>query len=57
MTDRKMIDFDRPKLDRLKKDYDKAKASGAEQFTFDGEVYLVSYAKYVIEYLESQFKR
>lgn len=32
------------------KAYEKAKADGAETFTFQGEKVLVAYAKHVIEY-------
>lgn len=49
------INFDRPKLAKLKREYAKAKEAGREQFTFDGSEFLVSYAKYLIEYLETQF--
>jgi hypothetical protein len=56
-SERIMVDWTRPKLDRLKKAYAEAVASGAGQFTMkDGEKELplvVDYAKYLIEYLES----
>jgi hypothetical protein len=57
MSEQKMIDFDLAKARRLKKAYDKAVASGAEVFDFeDHGPILVLYCKYVIEYLETQFK-
>ncbi len=51
-----MVDWTRPKLERLKKAYAEAVSNGASQFTVkDGEKELplvVDYAKYLIEYLE-----
>ena len=41
-------------LRRFKHAHIMAIASGKEQFKFDNNEYLVSYAKYLIEYLESQ---
>lgn len=38
----------------LKKAYDIAIASKKEEFTFQGEVFHVSYAKYLLEFLETQ---
>lgn len=48
--------FDKEDFARLKKEYAKALAEGKEQFVFDKHVLLVSYAKYLIEYLQSKFK-
>lgn len=53
----KMINFDRNKLKDLKRHYNKAVKANKESFIFNGDEYLTSYAKYVIEYLESKFKR
>lgn len=53
----KMINFDRNKLKDLKRHYKKALEAKKETFIFNGDEYLTSYAKYVIEYLESQFKK
>lgn len=52
----KMINFDRQKLKELKTLYNKAVKGGKESFMYKGDEYLTSYAKYVIEYLDSQFK-
>jgi hypothetical protein len=52
----KTINFNRPKLQRLKDAYDRAKATGRDQFNFEGNRILTAYAKYLIEYLEIQFK-
>ncbi len=43
-------------LKQLKKQYDKAIEDKQEVFTFQGHELLVSYAKYLIEYAETQFK-
>lgn len=51
----KMINFDRQKLRELKTRYNKAVKANKESFIYKGDEYLTSYAKYVIEYLESQF--
>lgn len=40
-------------LKRFKKAFKQAQVNQKEQFTFDGNEYLVSYAKYLIEYLDS----
>lgn len=47
------VTFARPKLERLKTAIKAAQAAGVDQFTFEGRDYLVSYAKYMVEYLES----
>lgn len=46
--------FDRPRLERLKKALEEAKACGAGQFVFEGRLLLVSYARYLVEYLEGR---
>ena len=51
----KMINFDRQKLKELKTLYNKAVKESKESFTYNGDEYLTSYAKYMIEYLDSQF--
>lgn len=40
-------------LKRFRKAVKTAEVNGREQFTFDGNEYLVGYAKYLIEYLDS----
>ena len=52
----KKLLFTREMLAEFKRDYEAAKHHNHDQFEFHGEVVLVSYAKYVIEYLETQFK-
>lgn len=49
------INFTPGKLTKLRKEYLEAVQKGDEQFTFEGNVLLVCYAKYLIEYLEMQF--
>jgi hypothetical protein len=51
------VEFDRPKLERLKKAIKAAEIAGADTFTFEGHDYLVSYARYLVEYLESRLLR
>ena len=41
---------------KFKKDYEIALKENHESFFFEGNEFLVSYAKYLIEYLEPQFK-
>lgn len=48
------VSFDKQKLWRLKIAYKNAVHSKEEVFTFDNQEYLVAYAKYLIEYLESK---
>jgi len=38
----------------LRKAYDIAVASKKKEFTFQGEVFATSYAKYLLEFLETQ---
>jgi hypothetical protein len=49
------IQFDRKKYTALKRAFAEAKAKGQDQFMFDGHTLLTSYAKYLIEYLGTQF--
>lgn len=48
--------WDRPKLERLKEARSKAIEAGHSTFDFEGQQVLVSYAKYLIEYLEMQLQ-
>jgi hypothetical protein len=52
----KMITWNGPKLQRMKDAYDRAKATGRDQFNFEGNRYVTGYAKYLIEYLEDKLK-
>jgi len=46
--------FDRAKLARFKLAYNQVSSNKGKCFTFDGERYIVGYAKYLIEYLEGR---
>lgn len=54
---RTLIDFDVPKLNRFKKDYKKAVERGRDRFLFEENIFLTAYAKYLIEYLDNEFKQ
>ena len=48
-----MITFDRPRLERLKVAYREAIKAHKDSFWFDEREYLIAYAQYLIEYLET----
>ncbi len=48
------IHFDKAKRNRLRAAYEAAKGLGKDQFTFEGHEYLVSYARYLLEYLDTK---
>jgi len=48
--------FDKEKYQELKTCYDLAKRQGKKQFVFYGEVLLLDYAKYLLEYLKPLVK-
>lgn len=50
------ITFTRKKLKALTRRYNEAVEKKEEQFVFEGSELLTAYAKYLIQYLESQFK-
>ncbi len=52
----KKIEFDQDKFTKFKEDYNNAVKEGAESFFFDGNQFLVSYAKYLIEYLSPDYE-
>lgn len=57
MVDRtKVVQFTPESLKALKRAYNKAVKDGQDRFTFNGQPLLVSYAKYLIEFLEAAFK-
>lgn len=56
MNERKMVSFDIPKLEALEAAYKLAVSKERNEFVFDGDAYLVDYAKYLIEYLKGQLK-
>ena len=51
----KMVSFTPESLVRFKNRYQQTVTLKNEQFDFEGDVYVVGYAKYLIEYLEGKF--
>lgn len=51
------IKFDRPMLERLRLKHAQAKRAKETVFVFEEREYLVSYAGYLIEYLDSQLPK
>ena len=51
------IEFTKEKLQLFKHDYKKAKEKELSEFTFEGHGFLLDYAKYAIEYLDSQMSK
>jgi hypothetical protein len=49
------IIFTPEKRDRLRKAYENAKHADLDRFNFEGQDYVVSYAKYLLEYLDGKF--
>lgn len=45
------MEFNADRVRELKEAYDKAVADGSETFMFDGDELVVTYAKYLIEFL------
>lgn len=56
MTTQKVINWNRPMLKRFKKAFETAeqiqKSGGSDTFIFNGNEFVVGYAKYLIQYLE-----
>lgn len=52
----KKIEFDQDKFTKFKEDYNKAVEEGVNSFFFDGHEFLVSYAKYLLEYLSNNYE-
>lgn len=50
------IIFDVTTFKKFQKVYNQAVKDNQEQFEFEDKTFLVSYAKYVIEYLNSRFR-
>jgi hypothetical protein len=50
------VTFTPEKAAKLRRAYDRALRKGEDQFVFEGNVLLVSYAYYLLEYLEERFK-
>lgn len=56
MDEYKMVQFNKADFESFKKMYESSKEKGNESFSFGGNEYLTSYAKYLIEYLETKLK-
>lgn len=54
---RKVVEWTPEMLKRFQVSYTKAVEEKAKTFIFDGNEYVVDYAKYLIEYLTSEFKK
>jgi dTDP-4-amino-4,6-dideoxygalactose transaminase len=52
----KTVFFTRAKLNELQAKYDKARMENHEEFQFEGQTVLVCYAKYLIEFLNTQLQ-
>lgn len=50
------ISFNQESFKNFKKEYNSAVKNNQEMFVFDGNDFLTSYAKYVIEYLKTKFE-
>jgi len=50
------ISFTTESFKNFKTDYNSAVKNNQEMFVFDGNDFLTSYAKYVIEYLKTKFE-
>lgn len=57
MKEQNTIKFDPFKLKLFKLDYDRAIRESKKTFIFQGDEFDVNYARYLIEYLESKFRR
>lgn len=51
------VTFTPEKIKALQRAYDQAVKDGKDQFQFEGNDYLVSYAKYLLEYLKMERRR
>lgn len=57
MSNKNLVEFDRQKLSNLKRAYTNALKDKKEVFKFEGNDLLVSFAKYLIEYLDSKLAK
>ena len=51
------MDFDAARTARLRKALEKAQGQRLEQFVFEGHALATGYAKYLVEYLETQLEK
>ena len=52
-----LIEWNREKLERFKRVYRKSGAGGRQVFEFEGYEFVLDYAKYLIEYLETKLEK
>lgn len=57
MDDRVMITWTKPMRERLRKAHKKAVNEYKSQFEFEGNQYLTTYAKYLLEYLDMKMEK
>ncbi len=55
MDNSEKITYTKESIERLRKRYEEAIAGGDDRFTFEGNEYMIDYAKYMLEYLEGVF--
>jgi hypothetical protein len=53
--ERKTVVFDRQRMVRLQRAYERAVEGGREIFIFEGNAYLTAYAEYVLQFLGAKF--
>ena len=57
MSDQNTISWTPEMLERFKAEYDRAVENNISQFVFEGNNFVTGYAKYLIEYLTTQFDK
>lgn len=50
------MDFDKERTERLQKAYDEAVERGDSELTFDGNVLVIDYVKYLLQYLKGELE-
>ena len=55
-TEQKMVTFTPESLARFKNHYEQTVTLKNQQFDFEGNVYVVEYAKYLIQFLEGKMR-
>ena len=57
MEEMKQIEWTLTKFKRFKSALRQAEVAGEDSFIFDGDMFILGYAKYLIEYLETVFNK
>jgi len=55
-TEKTIVAWTKPMLERFRKAYTKAVADKQDEFTFEGNKFVSGYAEYLIEYLDMMFR-